>query len=52
MTISSGIMLEEAAKAFAESGSGEANVVNGDGRPIGVLSIQDTISAMVTPVTH
>ncbi|TYC75748.1 glycine betaine/L-proline ABC transporter ATP-binding protein [Stappia sp. BW2] len=52
LTISSGIMLEEAAKSFAESGQGEATVVNDDGKPIGVLNVQDTISAMVTPATH
>jgi len=52
LTITSGIMLEEAAKTFAESGQGEASVVNGDGKPLGVLNIQDTITAMVTPATH
>jgi len=51
-TISSGIMLEEAAKAFADSGEGEASVVNDDGMPIGVLNVHDTIYAMVTPASH
>ncbi|ASP34460.1 glycine betaine/L-proline ABC transporter ATP-binding protein [Labrenzia sp. VG12] len=51
-TIASGIMLEEAARTFADSGQGEANVVNGEGRPIGVLNVHDTIHAMVTPATH
>jgi glycine betaine/proline transport system ATP-binding protein len=45
-------MLEEAAKKFAETGLGECCVVNGEGKPIGVLNVQDTISAMVTPATH
>ncbi|MBN9671782.1 quaternary amine ABC transporter ATP-binding protein [Roseibium aggregatum] len=52
LTVSSGIMLEEAAKTFAESGEGELSVVNGDGAPLGVLNIQDAITAMVTPATH
>ena len=52
LTISSGIMLEEAARTFADTGEGEANIVNSDGRPIGVLNVHDTIYAMVTPATH
>ncbi|MTH96714.1 glycine betaine/L-proline ABC transporter ATP-binding protein [Roseibium sp. RKSG952] len=52
LTIPSGIMLEEAAKTFADSGISEANVVNGTGAPLGVLTVQDTITAMVTPATH
>lgn len=52
LTVQSGIMLEEAAKKFAETGQGECSVVNGDGKPVGVLNVQDTISAMVTPATH
>ncbi|MEM9635645.1 MAG: glycine betaine/L-proline ABC transporter ATP-binding protein [Pseudomonadota bacterium] len=52
MTISSGIRLEEAAKTFADTGVGEASVVNGDGKPIGVLNVHDTIYAMVTPASH
>ncbi|MEP3049251.1 MAG: glycine betaine/L-proline ABC transporter ATP-binding protein [Roseibium sp.] len=52
LTVQSGIMLEEAAKAFAETGQGECCVVGGDGKPLGVLNVQDTISAMVTPATH
>jgi glycine betaine/proline transport system ATP-binding protein len=51
-TISSGILLEEAARTFADTGEGEANIVNSDGRPIGVLNVHDTIYAMVTPATH
>ncbi len=51
-TISSGIMLEEAARTFADTGHGEANVVNQEGTPIGVLNVHDTIYAMVTPATH
>ncbi|MEP3428195.1 MAG: glycine betaine/L-proline ABC transporter ATP-binding protein [Roseibium sp.] len=52
LTVQSGVMLEEAAKAFAETGQGECCVVNGAGKPLGVLNVQDTISAMVTPATH
>jgi glycine betaine/proline transport system ATP-binding protein len=52
LTVPSGAMLEEAAKAFAESGISEANVINGGGTPIGTINIHDTITAMVTPATH
>jgi len=52
LTIEKGSMLEEAAKVFADAGIGEANIVNGTGEPIGTLTVQDTIAAMVTPATH
>lgn len=52
LTLPTGIMLEEAAKSFAETGETEANVIDSEGAPIGVLSLQDMISAMVTPATH
>lgn len=52
LSIPHGVMLEEAAKTFADTGASEANVVNGSGAPIGVLTVQDTITAMVTPASH
>ncbi|GGB33348.1 proline/glycine betaine ABC transporter ATP-binding protein [Roseibium aquae] len=52
ITIPHGVMLEEAAKTFADTGQSEANVVNGSGAPLGVLTVQDTITAMVTPAVH
>lgn len=50
--IPANVMLEEAAKIFAAEGVNEASVINRSGTPVGVLTIQDTISAMVTPVAH
>ena len=52
LTLQSGIMLEEAAKTFADTGQSECCIVGGDGAPLGVLTVQDTITAMVTPATH
>ncbi|WP_417667499.1 quaternary amine ABC transporter ATP-binding protein [Roseibium sp.] len=52
LTVPSGILLEEAARSFADTGESKANVVDGSGAPIGVLTVQDTITAMVTPATH
>lgn len=51
-TITSGIMLEDAARTFADTGNAEANVVDEQGQPVGVLSVHDTLHAMVTPATH
>ena len=50
--IRSGAVLETAAKRMTEQSVGHAVVVNKEGKPIGTLSIQDVISAMVTPVDH
>jgi len=52
ITLQAGIMLEEAAKKFADTGLSEANIVDEAGAPVGVLTVQDTITAMVTPATH
>ncbi len=52
MSLQRGIMLEEAAKSFADSGESQANVVDANGMPLGVLTVQDTIAAMVTPASH
>lgn len=52
ITLKAGIMLEEAAKKFADTGLSEASVVDDAGVPVGVLTVQDTITAMVTPATH
>ncbi|MFD1695777.1 quaternary amine ABC transporter ATP-binding protein [Roseibium aestuarii] len=46
------MLLEDAAKLFAETGQDRANVLDKTGRPIGSVSLQSTISAMVTPNTH
>ncbi|MBD8876955.1 quaternary amine ABC transporter ATP-binding protein [Roseibium polysiphoniae] len=52
LTIPTGVMLEEAAKSFADSGESKANVVDASGTPVGILTVQDTITAMVTPASH
>ncbi len=52
LTIPQGVMLEEAARSFADSGQSEANVIDTAGMPVGVLTVQDTITAMVTPASH
>ncbi|MBO0346832.1 quaternary amine ABC transporter ATP-binding protein [Roseibium limicola] len=52
MVLQQGILLEEAAKQFAESGHAIANVVDKSGKPLGSLSMQQAISAMVTPNSH
>ncbi|MEP0456760.1 MAG: ATP-binding cassette domain-containing protein, partial [Roseibium sp.] len=52
LTIPAGVMLEEAAKSFADSGESKANVVDTSGMPVGLLTVQDTITAMVTPASH
>ncbi|NVK34509.1 MAG: glycine betaine/L-proline ABC transporter ATP-binding protein [Rhodobacteraceae bacterium] len=52
LSIPKGVLLEEAAKRFADSGEGVANIVDASGNPIGVLNVQDTMRAMVTPAEH
>lgn len=52
ITLQAGIMLEDAAKKFADTGLSEASIVDAAGAPVGVLTVQDTITAMVTPATH
>ncbi|SHM39517.1 quaternary amine ABC transporter ATP-binding protein [Roseibium suaedae] len=52
LTVPRGIRLEQAAKHFADTGQSEVNVVDKKGMPVGVLTVQDTISAMVTPAEH
>ncbi|ADZ69405.1 quaternary amine ABC transporter ATP-binding protein [Polymorphum gilvum] len=52
LSVKSGSRLEDAARTFADAGESVANVVNGSGRPIGTISIHDTITAMVTPAEH
>lgn len=52
ITIPSGAMLEQAAKTLTNASAMSANVVNASGKSIGVITIHDTIEAMVTPATH
>ncbi len=52
LIISSGSMLEDAAKKLSESGALNANIVDATGKPLGSITIHDTIEAMVTPSTH
>ncbi|MEJ8472964.1 quaternary amine ABC transporter ATP-binding protein [Roseibium algae] len=52
LTIPKGVLLEEAARAFADSGESSANVVDAAGDTVGLLTVQDTITAMVTPASH
>ncbi len=52
LIISSGAMLEDAAKKLSEAGAVNAQIVDGTGKKLGSITIQDTISAMVTPATH
>jgi len=44
--------LEHVARAMSEAGATIAHVVSENGRPIGGLTMQDVIAAMVTPVDH
>lgn len=52
LIISSGSMLEDAAKKLSESGALNAKIVDGTGKPLGSITIHDTIEAMVTPSSH
>jgi len=48
--IERGTVLEEAARRMSEDGVSHAHVVNGSGAPLGLLTMQGVIAAMVTPV--
>ena len=50
--IKQGTVLEEAAKLMTETNSNNAFVVDEKGKPIGEITMQDIIFAMVTPVSH
>ena len=52
LIISSGSMLEDAAKKLSDAGAVNAKIVDGSGKELGAITIQDTISAMVTPASH
>lgn len=52
LIISSGSMLEDAAKKLSESGALNARIVDATGKHLGSITIHDTIDAMVTPSTH
>jgi glycine betaine/proline transport system ATP-binding protein len=45
-------VLEDAAKLMSEARSDVAHVVDGDGKPLGSLSVQNVMSAIVTAVRH
>ena len=48
----SGTTLETAAKQMTAAGVSVAQVLDGDGKPIGQIDLTSLISAMVTPVGH
>lgn len=52
MPVKSGTVLEVAAKNMTDTNASMAHVTDASGKPIGVLDIQEVISAMVTPVDH
>lgn len=52
VSVASGAMLEEAAKKLTDANAMAANVVDASGTAIGMITIHDTIEAMVTPATH
>ncbi|MEP3439516.1 MAG: glycine betaine/L-proline ABC transporter ATP-binding protein [Hoeflea sp.] len=52
MPVKSGAVLEVAAKKMTDANVSIAHVIDKSGKPIGILDIQDVISAMVTPVDH
>lgn len=45
-------VLEDAAKLMSEARSDVAHVVDGDGKPLGSLTVQNVMSAIVTAVRH
>jgi len=49
VTVKSGTLLEDVARRLTETGANELTVVDDNGKPLGQLSLQDTIRAMVTP---
>ncbi len=49
LTIESGALLEDVAKRLTETGASELTVVDSTGKPLGQLTLHDTIGAMVTP---
>ncbi|BDA85332.1 proline/glycine betaine ABC transporter ATP-binding protein [Aureimonas sp. SA4125] len=50
--VAKGTLIEEAARLMSESGSQSAHVVNGTGLPIGILTLQGIMTAMVNPPDH
>ena len=52
VVVSSGAMLEEAAKKLTDASAMSANVVDDKGAKVGMITIHDTIEAMVTPAVH
>ena len=51
-SISENMHLEDAARLMSDAGSNVAHVVDSDGTPSGSLTVQDVMSAIVTPVRH
>ena len=52
VTVKSGTTLEEAAKTMTDANQQFATVVDDNGKPQGVLSMNSLIQAMVTPISH
>lgn len=50
--ISENSHLEDAARLMSDAGTNVAHVVDSDGKPSGSLTVQDVMSAIVTPVRH
>jgi glycine betaine/proline transport system ATP-binding protein len=52
VTVKSGTILEEAAKTMTDANQQYATVVDENGKPLGVLTMNSLIQAMVTPISH
>jgi glycine betaine/proline transport system ATP-binding protein len=52
VSLKAGTMLEEAAKQMTNAGVMSATVTDDTGKPVGTLTMQALIAAMVTPVGH
>lgn len=52
VTVMTGTILEEAAKTMTDANQQHATVVDEAGRPLGVISMNNLIQAMVTPISH
>ena len=52
VTVKTGTILEEAAKTMTDANQQYATVVDDNGKPTGVISMNNLIQAMVTPISH
>lgn len=52
VTVKTGTILEEAAKTMTDANQQYATVIDDNGKPTGVISMNNLIQAMVTPISH